>query len=230
MFAEMARQRLRKRTWRHYRFLNTRQYFILLTIGCLSSFSVFSVVFYTNADYLVEFLQYMFSSNPGGRRSLSIPNTIENYQPREFVGKSKSVNYDSRIRYNDFDYRKLESLSYKSRTYANGTEILFRLPKIASVSALLLIFHACNHSAYEWFHTPERQRIIGAAMDLGYVCLVFQATDKNSRCWSNVADIYENKDVQMVFKGLEGFYAEYPKLGELKIFFPPNSLFGFSLF
>ncbi|UJR15666.1 hypothetical protein I4U23_002600 [Adineta vaga] len=69
-----------------------------------------------------------------------------------------------------------------------------------------------SQSTYEWFHTTERQRIIGAAIDLGFTCLVFQATDKLTNCWSNEADIYQNKDVHMFTKGLEGFFKDHPEL------------------
>jgi hypothetical protein len=81
------------------------------------------------------------------------------------------------------------------------------------------MFHSCRHSAADWFHTPERQRIIGAAIDLGYACLVFQATDNTTKCWSNNADIYGNNDVQMVLTGLQGFYKDYPALGKMEILF-----------
>jgi len=112
---------------------------------------------------------------------------------------------------------------HTNRTYLNDIEILFRLPKNVPSSALLLIFHGCNHSPYDWFHTIERQRIIGAAIDLGYGCIAFQATDQKSRCWSTDAQISKNPDVQMVLQGLEQFYEEYPKLESL-----PRFIFGSS--
>jgi hypothetical protein len=206
----------------HFRRWKTTHHLLVLIAVFISSFVIFSVTFYLNADYFVDFISDIFS--PESTRSRSrvqslVPNTAENYQPRDFLGKLRSINYDYYIKYNDFDYLKPESLTYKSQTYSNDIEILFRFPKKTSITALLLIFHACKHSAYEWFHTPERQRIIGAAIDLDYACLVFQATGKNSQCWSNVADIYENKDVQMVLKGLEGFYKDYPQLGKRNLFF-----------
>jgi hypothetical protein len=211
----MARHSLRRRFWlRHRRFKYTHC-LIALTLAFASSLITFSITFYATSDYFLEFVSYIFTSESKNFRFTDVAtNLIGNYQPREFFGKRQSINYDYYIKYTDFDYLKSETLTYKSRTYSNNIEILFRYPKKTSVSALLLIFHACRHSAYDWFHTAERQRIIGAAIDLGYACLVFQATDKNNHCWSNVADIYENNDVQMVSKGLEGFYREYPDLGK----------------
>ena len=82
------------------------------------------------------------------------------------------------------------------------------------ISAVLLIFHACQRTADDWFHTAERQRILGAALDLGYGCLVFQALNTVDRCWSHAADIYENEDVQKIFRELDRFYEEHPRLGK----------------
>jgi hypothetical protein len=189
----------------------------LLTLGCISSFITFSLTLYVTSNYLVDLISYILVSESNDMQlQYRLPGIGENYRPRDFSGKMNSIRYDYHLKYKDFDYRKPETLTYKSRTYSNDIEILFRFPQKTSVFALLLIFHACKHSASEWFHTTERQRIIGAAVDLGYACLVFQATDKNSQCWSNDADIYSNKDVQMVFKGLEGFYKEHPELGRIK--------------
>ena len=129
------------------------------------------------------------------------------------------------ITYDEFNFRKSEALTYRTRTYADNITILIRFPEKVSTTAILLIFHSCRHSAYDWFHTAERQRIIGSAIKLGYACLAFQSSDKLSQCWSNNPDIYDNKDVQMVFKGLEGFYKEYPQLGRI-----PNLLFLFNNF
>jgi len=130
--------------------------------------------------------------------------------------------YDQKITYNDFNYLDSDTLTYEKRTYSDNVQLLFRLPKKVPISALLFIFHGCSRSANDYFHTIERQRIIGAAIDLGYGCLAFQATDDFSRCWSNDIDINVNNDVQMVWKGLKGFYEEYPKLSELKQIFSKN--------
>lgn len=218
------RRSSRRRSCLHIRRMKTRDYLILLIIGFLTAFASFTFTLYINSTYFFEVFGYLLSFK--SHKALNLPlrsHVGENYRPRDFSGKSQSLNYDYYIKYNDFDYLRPESLTYKSRIYSNNTEILFRFPKKISISNLLLIFHACKHSAHDWFHTPERQRIIGAAIDLGYGCLVFQATDKDNQCWSNDADIYENKDVQMIFKGLEGFYEDYPKLISL-----PRFTFGSS--
>ena len=193
--------------------------FVLL-LSFLSSFIGFSITFYRNTDYISQVLSFLTFPQSDRARLASFPNDMfENYQSRDFFGKRRSINYDYHIRYNDFNYREPKTLTYSSRTYSNNTEILFRLPEKTSISALLLIFHSCKHTAYDWFHTVERQRIIGGAIELGYGCLVFQAIDKISQCWSNNADIYENKDVQMVFEGLDSFYKENPELGKLNLLF-----------
>jgi len=220
MLHKLSRQRLRKQSWLPCRRWKYAHYILALTIAFVTSFITFSITFYINSDSFYELISYITSS--GSHDSdieLLDTNLIENYKSRDFLGKSQSITYDQRIKYKDFNYLKPETLTYKNRTYSNNIEILFRFPQQNPISALLLIFHSCHQSAYDWFHTIERQRIIGAAIDLGYACLVFQATDKDNRCWSNDVDIYENKDVQMVFKGLEGFYKEYPELGKIKIFF-----------
>ncbi len=216
----MTRQRLRlrPRSCLHFRRMKTEHYILFLGVGLITTLISFSVTFYRNSDYVMDFIDYVFSRESHTLLDSPYLNTGEYYRPRNFFGKTKSLGYDYYIRYEDFDYRKPETLTYKTRKYSNNASVLFRFPKHMSVSALLLIFHGCKDSAYDWFHTPERQRIIGAAIDLGYACLVFQATDKKSKCWSNHPDIYENKDIQMVFKGLEGFYTDYPELGRMKIF------------
>ena len=121
---------------------------------------------------------------------------------------------DQTIKYDDFNYLEAKTLSYENRTYAPHVIVLFRLPKKVPVTGLLLIFHGCSRSAHEWFHTIERQRIIGAAIDLGYGCLAFQAVDEESRCWSREVRLDQNEDVQRVVRGLEGFFKEHPKLGQ----------------
>lgn len=190
-------------------------YFVLLTIAFFTSFSAFTLTLYYNSGYVFIFINYLTrgSLDSGGNLPFIPANKPNDYYPREFKGKSQSVMYDTYIVYTDFNFRKSETLTYRKRTYSNNIEILFRFPRIVPISSLLLIFHSCNHTAYDWFETPERQRIIGAAIDLGYACLAFQSTNNESRCWSNNADIYENKDVQMVVKGLEKFYKDFPILG-----------------
>lgn len=195
--------------------LKTCDYFVILTLAFLTSFSAFTLTLYYNSGYVFIFLNYLTRgrTGPGGSPTFIPVNTANDYYPREFKGKSQSVKYDTYIVYGDFNFRKSETLTYRKQTYSDNIEILFRFPRIAPISSLLLIFHSCHHTAYDWFETPERQRIIGAAIDLGYGCLVFQSTNNISRCWSNNADIYENKDVQMVVKGLENFYQDFPILG-----------------
>jgi hypothetical protein len=190
--------------------MKTKDFILLLVIGFFSTFVSFSATLYVNSDYILELIDYLFTEQREKTLDSSQLNTAENYIPRDFSGKIKSLNYDFYIKYQDFDYRKSETLTYQTRKYFNNISISFRFPKKKSTSALLLIFHSCKDSPYDWFHTPERQRIIGAAIDLSYACLVFQANDK---CWSNDPDLYANKDIQMVFKGLEAFYKDYPELG-----------------
>jgi hypothetical protein len=193
---------------------------LVLTLSFLSSFITFSITFYRSSGFLPDILSiFSFSSSDRHHSRLYPYETPENYQPRDFAGKRRSLTYDYYAKYNDFNYLQPKTLTYTKRLYSKKIPILFRFPQKTSLSALLLIFHSCKTTAYDWFNTTERQRIIGAAIDLGYACLVFQATDKDSQCWSNDADIYENRDVQMVFKGLESFYKEYPQLGKIKIEF-----------
>jgi hypothetical protein len=219
----MGRRRLRKRSSRYFRCSRPMRYLSVLIFGFFITFISFLITLYVNSDNLSDLISYIFSSSKRNfQTQLTVDDLVKNYRPRDFSGKKESLNYDYYLKYHDFNYLEPSTLTYDSRTYPNDIEILYRFPKKVSISAVLLIFHGCNHSAYDWFHSIERQRIIGAAIDQGYACLVFQATDKTSRCWSNNADIYENEDVRMVFKGLEGFYKEYTKLGKhktKKIFF-----------
>lgn len=226
----MSRTKPRRRAFLRIRRWQTRYYMLLLIIAFIAAFISFSFTLYSNSTHILDFIDYIFSFETHGSLSYSVRARIENYQSRDFHGKSQSLNYDYYIEYADFDFQKPESLTYSNRTYANKIEVLYRFPQKQPLTALLLIFHACQHSAYDWFHTPERQRIIGAAIDLGYGCLVFQATDNNSRSWANEADIYENKDVQIVFQGLQGFYQDYPELGRLIKSFSFNELSNSSLF
>ncbi|CAF2518962.1 unnamed protein product [Rotaria sp. Silwood2] len=219
----MVRQLQRKRpNAKLYRF-KCIHCLVLFAAGCISTFTAFSLTLYASSDSLGALIRQIFSPTPQEPEiQQTFDELTEHYRPRGFPGKQRSISIDHNVRYNDFDYRKPETLTYKSATYDN-IEILYRLPQKSSISALLLIFHSCKDRAHDWFHSFERQRIIGAAIELGYACLVFQATDKIRQCWSNTADIYENKDVQMVSKGLDGFYKQYPKLASL-----PRFTFGSS--
>ncbi|CAF0850731.1 unnamed protein product [Rotaria sp. Silwood1] len=220
----MVRQRLRKRSHAQLYHFKCIHCLILFSAGCISAFTAFSLTLYAASGGFGALIHYLFSPNiQKPQIQQSFDELTEYYRPRDFLGKQRSVNIDHSIKYRDFNYRKPETLTYKSTTYDNNIEILYRIPQKSSISALLLIFHSCKHTAYDWFHSFERQRIIGAAVELGYACLVFQATDKISQCWSYNADIYENKDVQMVLKGLDGFYKEYPNLASL-----PRFTFGSS--
>ena len=209
----MGSKRLLKKNLMRFRRFKCAKCLLLCAAGLISVVVGYSVIVSVKTIVMLEI---------GQRSNIHPPSVVQlakNYEPRSFSGKKKSLYYDSRVTYRDFDYRKPGTLGYTNKIYADDIQILFRFPKLTSVSAVLLIFHSCRQTAYEWFHTPERQRIIGAALQLGYACLVFQARDKINRCWSNNADIYENIDVQMVFKGLEGFYKEHGNLGKMKISF-----------
>jgi len=143
---------------------------------------------------------------------------IGNYQPRSFTGKEQSVSFDQTIVYQDFNFLRNETLTFERREYSSKEKFLFRFPKKIETSALLLIFHSCNQTANHWFRTGERQRIIGAAIDLGYGILVFQSTDRIHRCWSLNTDIYQNEDIEMVVEILKKFYNEFPKFVSLPRF------------
>jgi hypothetical protein len=187
---------------------------IFLTSAFIGALITFIVTFYTNSDNISDLITYMYSSNELYSKG-SVDDRTTNYHPRFYDGKWSSVNYDEKIRYDDFSYLEPNSLTYEKRIYSSNIQVLFRFPMKTYLSALLLIFHSCDHTARDWFLTIEQQRIIGAAIDLGYGCLVFQAMNKINRCWSNDADIYRNVDVQMVLQGLDGFFEEYPILSNL---------------
>ena len=180
-----------------------RRYYYLLIISCVLSTVFFFIAFYSNSRYVDTFFTYLFPfSASTNAKLLALP-----------MIQGLSV-YDQNIIYTDFNYLNNSSLTFETRTYSGNVEVLFRLPKKTSISALLLIFHGCSRSAHDWFSTVERQRIVGAAIDLGYGCLAFQSTDSFSRCWASDTDLSSNPDVQMVWGGLDGFYQEYPKLSE----------------
>ncbi|CAF2470902.1 unnamed protein product [Rotaria sp. Silwood2] len=209
----MKSQRARQHYWMlYYRLI--MQYPTFFSTAALCCFFLgFSLILYLSFNYLhllvstalVDFTRIIYPVDPNARRI-----------------RGESVE-DRKLKYREFNYRKPNTLTYEKRTYSNNIDILFRLPKTPRPSALLLIFHGCSRSAHDWFHTIERQRIIGAALNIGYGCLAFQATDDFTRCWSNNVDINQNVDAQMVFKGLEGFYKEFPKLETL-----PRFTFGAS--
>ncbi|CAF1288077.1 unnamed protein product [Rotaria magnacalcarata] len=205
----------------YYRYYAERNSYVKITLSVLT-FIIFSFMLYLSFNHLVYVYQVLHL--PGHRyislnRETKTAASVEP-QPQKLRGITK---IDRFIKYHDFNYLKAETLTYEKHTYSNHIPILYRLPQKVSTSALLLIFHGCSRSANDWFHTIERQRIIGAAIDLGYGCLAFQATDEFTRCWSNDMDFKENSDAQMVFKGLEGFYKENPALENL-----PRFTFGSS--
>lgn len=199
---------------RHIRRLGYNHIILLLCIACCSASLSFSITIYLSSSRISGFISnFIINLIVSPNNHLVKHSENSGYQSREYPGKQKSIVYDLRIKYDDFSYMKPSTLTYKIGKYDNNIEVLFRLPQKTSISALLLIFHSCRRTATDWFHTVERQRIIGAAIALGYGCLVFQATNNISRCWSNNADVFENTDVDMVIKGLDGFYKENPILG-----------------
>ncbi|CAF1061890.1 unnamed protein product [Rotaria sordida] len=179
----------------------------------LCSLITFSLLLYLSFNYL----HFLVSTT-----LIDFTKIITPIDPHTRKVRGMSVE-DKKLKYREFNYLKPETLTYEKRTYFNNIEILFRLRKRPRPQALLLIFHGCGRSAHDWFHTIERQRIIGAALELGYGCLVFQATDDFTHCWSNNPDVHQNTDAQMVLKGLEGFYKEFPHLEAL-----PRFTFGAS--
>ena len=155
----------------------------------------------------------------------NLPYVLHSPRPNDATLRSEVANattsFKKEIYFDDynktyyyFNYFDSRTLTYRKRIYSNNVEVLFRLPENVAMSALLLIFPGCSHTRHDWFHTNERQRIIGGAIDLGFGCIAFQATNDLSLCWSTNADISKNRDVQMVFEGLEGFFEEFPKLGQ----------------
>lgn len=210
--------------YRYYGYRNSPVFIAFFLI----TFLIFSFIIYSNSYYLLRIYQLLplpgHSSvlQDGESKSSNIPESNPR-QMRKVLSK-----YDQTIKYNEFDYLKPDTITYEKSTYTNNVEILYRLPKKTPISALLLIFHGCGRSSLDWFTTIERQRIIGAAIDLGYGCLAFQAVDDFTHCWANYDVVTENIDAQMVLKGLEGFFKEHPKLG-LK-FIQLFDLIFFSLF
>jgi hypothetical protein len=214
-----GRAKLRRRTAFFLFRLKTGQVLLFLIAVFCGALITFIVTFYLNSDYLSELIEYIHLARTKFANAQQSPNEIiQNYQPRQFEGKHQSINYDQYIEYHDFDFMKNETLTYQRSIYSNDSQLLFRLPFKTSISAVLLVFHSCQRTAADWFHTSERQRILGAALDLGLGCLVFQALNTVDRCWSHAADIYENEDVQNVFRELDQFYAEHPRLGRNECF------------
>ena len=195
------------------RALLVRKAFLVFTLSVFIPILICAFILYYNLDHVVSFSSYL---NPlaflPSLKFFQGTNSARNGSPRR---RGLTI-HDRRIRYHDYNYLAAESLTYENRTYENNLEVLFRFPKKQDTSGLLLIFHGCGRSAYEWFHTIERQRIIGAAIDMSYACLAFQASDQSTRCWSTDTDLQNNVDVQRVFKALDYFYKEYPNLGKFK--------------
>jgi hypothetical protein len=191
----------------------------LLTASCIFATVVFCTTFYWRIDHILSlypnpYLPVTTIPFPQNRRI--VPTLEDDFE--EIRPKGYSI-YDQNITYHDFNYLDTETLKYEQLTNANDNHILYRLPKKRVITGLLLIFHGCSRSAYEWFHTIERQRIIGAAIDLGYGCIAFQSTDQTQRCWSSNIDLSNNEDAEVVFKGLDKFYEKHPELSEIKQFY-----------
>lgn len=190
-----------------------RRYLCISTCSCLISAIVFSTILYYNMNHVLTLYSNTFSPMPIDRPS-SVKIAFSHRMRNDRKITDGLTIHDRKITYQDFNYLNSETLTYDNRIYENKIRILFRMPKKRNITSLLLIFHGCSRSAYEWFHTIERQRIIGAAIDLGYGCLVFQATDNETSCWSSNQDLNDNEDARMVIKGLEHFYKEFPQLGK----------------
>ncbi|CAF1111415.1 unnamed protein product, partial [Didymodactylos carnosus] len=213
----MARYRMRHNSFWSFLQMRTLRNFLICTCLLFLSCLLFTYVVYLNSNWIYYYFKLIL---PDDEENETVK---KNYSPKFYPGKVQSITFDQRIKYNDFNFLDRSTLNYSSRTYSNGITILYRLPRLKKPSALLLIFHGCSRTALNWFHTEERQRIVGAAVDLGYGCLAFQATDTHSRCWSSTGDLFDNDDVQMVLKGLEEFYKEHGDLARL-----PRYTFGAS--
>lgn len=197
-----------------YSHTKLKRYICILVTSCLVSTVLFSIAFYLNINRVHRSYSNTNQPNTVHTSYVQKPNKLTHRNPKrnDKIIRTPSI-YDAKIKYHDFNYLIPNTLTYENRIYANNTPILFRMPKNRDVIGLLLIFHGCGRSASDWFHTFERQRIIGAAIDLGYGCLAFQATDEDTSCWLSDPNINDNPDAQMVLKGLKYFYKEYPKLG-----------------
>jgi hypothetical protein len=176
---------------------------ILLPV-CFITFVICSTIVYLNFHYILD----LFGFGPHTH--------IEGTRLKISSRKRGLSIYDRKIVYKDFNYLNASTLTYTKRKYPSNVEILFRFPNNVPTKALLLIFHGCGRTAPDWFHTVERQRIVGAAIDLGYGCLVFETVNQFTHCWTSFTEMYENDDINQVWKGLEAFYKEYPHLGKLK--------------
>jgi len=214
----MAKIRPRSHLIANYRILISPHSLRYLISSCLIAFTCFSIVLYINFAIIKLLfdppsnIKYHFNFN----KKLSA-NTI--------IKPARRLNdIDKTIVYKDFNYLNSNSLTYETLN-DNTTPILYRFPRQREVIGLLLIFHGCGRSAHDWFHTIERQRIIGSAIDLGFACLAFQATDHIHRCWSNEIDVFQNADIQMVNGALQNFYNEYPRLSNSN-----NQLFSIGFF
>lgn len=192
-----------------HRFFLARKLFLTFTITVLIPIFICSFILYHNFHHVLTISSYLnplalFFSSKGSQSAGG--------------GSARKLGlniHDRRIHYIDYNYLRAGSLTYENRTYENNLDVLYRFPKKKDTTGLLLIFHGCGRSAYEWFHTIERQRIIGAAIDMGYACLAFQAAAQSSRCWSIDTELQNNRDAQRVFKALDYFYKEHPNLGKL---------------
>ena len=193
------------------RFIRTRSISSIFGISCLLPMIICTCILIYNIGYIIAFFSY-FITILFGSDSFDSRNAF-----RETPTRRGLTIFDKRIRYRDYNYLNADTLTYENRTYEDDLQILFRFPQKRKSSGVLLIFHGCSRSAYDWFHTIERQRIIGAAIDLGYACLAFQAYDRSSRCWTNDVDLYSNVDAQRVLKALDYFYKEYPQLGKIQL-------------
>lgn len=199
------KRRRRSRWHKGFAMLLTPRSAVCLTSTCLLSCFCFAAVLYLNFSAVRLLLD---NSEPAGQSSLQNLIRIAPFAPKRTLSAD-----DRRITYKDFNYLKPASLTYTQKNYSKEIPILYRFPTQRDTRAILLIFHGCGRSAHDWFHTIERQRIIGAAIDLGFACLAFQATDQIRRCWSSEMDLTGNQDIQMVNQGMEGFFKEHPKLG-----------------
>ena len=215
-----------RRSFRRRCGLKQTQILLLAGLLCFSALVSFIVTIYFSSDLLHDIYgRYAYRRLDSSLLPGSINTNMVNYQPRTYFGKQESLRIDTNIKYNDFDYRRPETITYKKKQYSNSnrSSLVYRLPQKRSTIGVLLLFHNCNQTSIDLFRLIETQRIIGAAIDLGFACLAFDASNRLNRCWSTTVDLDVNRDVRMVERTLEQFYDQFSTFSSL-----PRLTYGIS--
>jgi hypothetical protein len=117
---------------------------------------------------------------------------------------------------------KHETDSKSKQFFFHEGRIIYEIPQAVRIKGTLFIAHACTHAAHDfWVWGPhcqdciglsEEAMIVSTALELGYVVVAINSTDRKSGCWSD-----SESDTSFVQVALQVIRTKY-KLLNLPLF------------